>query len=126
MKIERGIITADMSSEHVHVRGIGTLSKLNVTSLFERYYKNGEAVLGTIIDKKYTLCQNFKLKTGENFFGYIVRNSFGSSAISVQVISNFDKDKYYLYNQDKDYKLGEELVLKKENILGFFDENEKV
>ncbi|MBL7921155.1 MAG: hypothetical protein JNJ40_12630 [Bacteroidia bacterium] len=123
MKIERGIITAELN-EDVHVRGVGTLSKLNANSLFERDYKNGESVIGVIIDKKFTLCHNFELKQGEEFFGYILNNGLGSTALSVQVINDFEMDKYDPYNQYKDYPLGEELVLKKENILGFFNENE--
>ncbi len=120
MKIERGIITADVNNEDVHVRGVGTLSKLNVSSLFERDYKNGESVLGIIIDKKYTICHNLELKTGEKFFGYILNNGFGSTAIRVRVIIDFDMHKYDPFNQNKDYTLGEELVLKKDNIIGFF------
>lgn len=123
MKIERGIIVADTNNEDVHIRGVGTLFKLNARSLFERDYKNGETVLGVVIQKKYTLCHDFALKTGEKFFGYILSNGFGSTAIRVQVISNFFMHKYDSY-QNKDYALGKELVLKKDNIIGFFDENE--
>jgi hypothetical protein len=124
MKIERGIISADIGNDDVCVRGVGTLYKLNAGSLFERNYRNGESVLGVIIDEKYTLCQEFKLNTGERFFGYIISNGFGSTAIRVQLIRDFDTDKYNPYHLDQDYTLGEELVLKKDNILGFFNENE--
>lgn len=124
MKIERGIITAHVDNEDVYVRCVGALYKLKAESLFERDYKNGEPVLGVIIDKKYILCQNFELKTAEKFFGYIISNGFASTAIRVQLIENFDKEKYDSYKVDQDYTLGEELVLQKDNILSFFNENE--
>ena len=124
MKIERGIISAEIENEDVYVKGIGTLYKLNVVSLFERDYKNGESVIGVVIDKEYTLCHNFELKTGEKPFGYIISNGFASTAIRIQIIENFNREKYDPYDQNKDYTLGEELVLKKGTIIGFFNENE--
>lgn len=124
MKIERGIISAEIENEDVYVKGIGTLYKLNVVSLFERDYKNGESVIGVVIDKEYTLCHNFELKTGEKLFGYIISNGFASTAIRIQIIENFNREKYDPYDQNKDYTLGEELVLKKGTIIGFFNENE--
>ncbi len=124
MKIERGIITAHIDNEDVYVRCVGALYKLKAESLFERDYKNGESVLGVIIDEKFTLCNKFELKQGEEFFGYILNNGLGSTALSVQIINDFEMAKYDPYNQYKKYTLGEELVLKKENILGFFNENE--
>ncbi len=122
MKIERGIISADISNDHVHVRGVGTLYKLNSASLFERSYKNYESVLGVILEKEYTVCHEFELTTGEKFFGYIINNGFGSNAVRVQVINDFDHKTHFPYNQDKDYVLGPQLVIKKESILDFLDE----
>lgn len=124
MKIERGLLEASAHNEEINVRGVGALFKLNANSLFERDYDIREPVLGVIINNKYSVCHEFELKSGEKFFGYVLANGFGSNAIRVQIITDFDMQKHYPYNQDKDYNLGNELILKKENIVGFFSENE--
>lgn len=119
MKVERGIIMAELDNDEVCVHGVGKIFKLNTRSMFEREYKNKEQVLGVEIDKKFTLCHEFELANGNKSFGYIVSNGFESTAIRVQIIKDFDKNKHYPFNYNKEYLLGEEVVLKKDDILNF-------
>ncbi|MBN8693506.1 MAG: hypothetical protein J0L69_09935 [Bacteroidetes bacterium] len=121
VKIERGIIVAEIDTDDVYVHGVGKIFKLNIGSMFEREYKNKEQVLGVEIDKKFTLCHEFELNDDKKLFGYIINNGFGSTAIRVQTIKDFDKNTHYPFNHDKDYSLGEELVIKKESIVNFTD-----
>lgn len=120
VKIERGIICTTEPNKEIAVSGAGFLARLNTKSLYERTYNIDEKVLGFVIDNSFNVCHLFRLKSGEEFMGYIVNNGFGSTAIRVRLISDFNLAKFDPYNAT--YELGEEKVLQKETINGFWDE----
>lgn len=118
MKIERGILKFD-PLEDVMVITPGHIYKLNVSSMTERDYFNEEKVYGVIINGGFTLCHDFILNTGQTHFGYILSNGFGSTAIRVQLITDFDPLNHRSFNLNKEYLAGPEIVLKKEAITNF-------
>ncbi len=119
VKIERGIICSTEPNKEIAVKGAGFLARLNTKSLYERTYNVDEKVLGFVIDNSFNVCHLFQLKNGEEFMGYIVNNGFGSTAIRVRLIPSFSIVKYDPYNCE--YELGEERVIKKDDVVEFYD-----
>lgn len=118
VKIERGILNIEAGESWV--RGVGFIATLNPQSTFERSYINDEKVLGIIRDNKFDLCHELELTDGQKYFGYIVNNGFGSTAIRVRLINDFNLVTFDPFNSS--YELGEEKVIQKEAIKGFCDE----
>jgi hypothetical protein len=121
MKIERGIIIADQYSD-VKVSTVGCVYPLNLSSMIDRTYYVNQKLFGVILENKYCICHELRLKSGERYFGYILNNTFNCTAFRFQLILDFKQQDHIGFNLIKKYSLGEQILLKKENILDFDDE----
>ena len=117
MKIERGILVVN-DNANLLVRAPMQLYNLSTTSMWEIETKIGGkllSVIGVIVDKKFCICNEYKLKDGKTLYGYITNNDFTNNIVRIQTINGFDLKNFDPYNSD--YVLGEVIEVKKDDII---------
>lgn len=88
IKIERGIISLN-DNEEVIVYSPGSIHPINPVSLDTSVYRNGEKVIGVIIDKKFTPLQQLEQIENTVAFGYVLDFDPDTRYISIQLIKDF-------------------------------------
>lgn len=88
IKIERGIISLN-DNEEIIVYSPGRIHPINPVSLDTSIYRNGEKVIGVIIDKKFTPLQQLEQIENTVAFGYVLDFDPDTRYISIQLIKDF-------------------------------------
>lgn len=97
IKIERGIISLN-DNEEIIVYSPGRIHPINPVSLDTSIYRNGEKVIGVIIDKKFNPLQQFEQIENTVAFGYVLDFDPDTRYISIQLIKDFSLKDFNPFN----------------------------